>query len=41
MCDANLKMVREMNGKIDPEDIALADGNAYFARWKPFKSYLQ
>ena len=40
MGDANFRLVREMNGKFDPEDVALADGNAYFTKWALFKDYI-
>jgi len=40
MGDANFQMVREMNGKFDPEDVALANGNAYFTKWALFKDYI-
>lgn len=40
MGDANFRLVREMNGKFDPEDVALADGNAYFTEWASFKDYI-
>jgi hypothetical protein len=34
-------MVHEMNGKLDPDDVALADGNAYFSDWLELKAYLE
>lgn len=29
-----------MNGKRDPEDVALTDGRAYFVEWSKFEQYL-
>jgi hypothetical protein len=40
MGDANFRLVREMNGKFDPEDVAFADGSAYFTKWALFKDYI-
>jgi hypothetical protein len=30
-----------MNGKFDPDDVALADSNAYFSDMELFKAYLE
>ena len=30
-----------MNGKFDPDDVALADGNAYFSDKELFEAYLK
>jgi hypothetical protein len=40
MGDGNFRLVREMNGKYDPEDVALTDGKAYFSDHALYKSYL-
>ena len=37
MGDANFRLVREMNGKFDLEDVTLADSSAYFTKWALFK----
>lgn len=39
--DGNFRLVREMNGNKDPDDVALADGNGYFVRWADFEDYLK
>lgn len=39
--DGNFRLGREMNGNKDPDDIALADGNAYFVEWLKFEEYLK
>ena len=39
--DGNFQMVHEMNGKFDPDNVALADGNAYFSDMDLFKAYLE
>ena len=39
--DGNYRLVREMNGNKDPDDVALADGNGYFVRWAEFEDYLK
>jgi hypothetical protein len=33
--------VHEKNGKFDADDVALADGNAYFSDEELFKAYLE
>ena len=39
--DGNFRLVREMNGNKDPDDVTLADGNGYFVRWAEFEDYLK
>jgi hypothetical protein len=39
--DGNFRLVREMNGNKDPDDVALADGNGYFVRWAEFEDYIK
>jgi hypothetical protein len=39
--DGNFRLVREMNGNKDPDDVALADGNGYFVRWVEFEDYIK
>jgi hypothetical protein len=39
--DGNFRLVQEMNGNKDPDDVALADGNGYFVRWADFEDYLK
>ena len=39
--DRNYRLVREMNGNKDPDDVALADGNGYFVCWAEFEDYLK
>jgi hypothetical protein len=39
--DGNFRLVREMNGKFDPDDVALADGKAYFSNMAHFMDHLQ
>ena len=40
MGDGNYRLIKEKNGKFDPEDVALANGRAYFSGWENFKEYL-
>ena len=40
MGDGNYRLIKEKNGKFDPEDVALANGQAYFSGWEKFKEYL-
>ena len=40
MGDGNYRLIKEKNGKFDPEDVALANGRAYFSGWEKFKEYL-
>ena len=39
--DGNYRLVQEMNGNKDPDDVALADGDGYFVRWADFEHYLE
>jgi hypothetical protein len=39
--DDNFRMVHEINGKFDLDDIALADGHAYFSDMDLSKAYLE
>ena len=39
--DGNFRLVHEKNGKFDPDDVALADGNTYFSDMECFKAYLE
>jgi hypothetical protein len=39
--DGNFRMVHKMNGKFDLDNIALADGNAYFSDMDLSKAYLE
>jgi hypothetical protein len=39
--DGNYRLGHEMNGKFDPDDVALAAGNAYFSDKELFEAYLQ
>lgn len=39
--DGNYRLVHEMNGNKDPDDIALTNGNSYFVRWADFEVYLK
>lgn len=41
MGDGNYRLVREMNGNKDPEDVSLSDGNLYFVKWEDFEEYLK
>ena len=40
MGDGNYRLIKEKNGNFDPEDVALANGRAYFSGWEKFKEYL-
>ena len=40
MGDGNYRLIKEKNGKFDPEDVALENGRAYFSGWEKFKEYL-
>ena len=40
MGDGNYRLIKEKNGKFDPEDVALANRQAYFSGWEKFKEYL-
>ena len=39
--DGNYRLVHEMNGKFDLDNVALADGNAYFSDKELFEAYLK
>ena len=39
--DGNYPLGHKKNGKFDPDDVALADGNAYFSDMELFKAYLE
>ena len=38
--DGNFRLVHEMNGKKDPDDVSLTNGDAYFVQWANFEAYL-
>jgi hypothetical protein len=40
MGDGNYRLIKEKNGNFDPEDVALANGRAYFSGLEKFKEYL-
>jgi hypothetical protein len=37
----NFQLGHEKNGKFDPDDVALVDGNAYFSDMELFEAYLK
>ena len=39
--DGNFRLVHEMNGNKDPDDVALTNGKSYFVRWADFEAYLE
>lgn len=42
MCgDGNFRLVHEMNGKLDPDDVALSGSDAYFSDSDLFKAYIK
>ena len=41
MGDRNYQLIKEKNEKIDLEDVALANGQAYFVGWEKLKAYLK
>ena len=39
--DGNYRLVHELNGNKDPDDVALTNGGSYFVRWVDFDEFLQ
>ena len=39
--DGNYRLGHEKNGKFNPDNVALADGNAYFSDMELFEAYLE
>jgi len=39
--DGNYRLVHELNGNKDPDDVALTNGGSYFVRWADFYEFLQ
>ena len=39
--DGNFRLVHEVNGNKDPDDVSLVNGGAYFVRWADFEAYLK
>jgi hypothetical protein len=39
--DGNFRLVHEVNGNKDPDDVSLVNGGAYFVEWADFEAYLK